>query len=85
MELKKVIISKINDILEGEGHNLLENINDKDILLESGLDSMGFAILVAELEEELGFDPFILEEEPIYPRTFGEFFNLYEKHSSSPK
>ena len=53
---------------------------DDLILLESGLDSMGLAILVSKLEEELEFDPFSESEEIIYPQTFKEFVTFYEKH-----
>src|SRR3990172_5357914 len=31
-------------------------------LLQSGLDSMGFAILITRLDEELGYDPFTMME-----------------------
>ena len=55
-------------------------LNDDLILLESGLDSFGFAILVTELEETLGFDPFTLSEEAYYPQTYGEFVAFYEKY-----
>ena len=50
------------------------------VLLKSGLDSMGFAVLVIELEGTLGYDPFSISEEAFYPRTFGEFVAFYEKH-----
>lgn len=46
-------------------------------LLESGLDSIGFATVVALLEERLGYDPFLLSDEPIYPTTLGEFVAIY--------
>lgn len=62
-----------------EGTSLPE-ISDNLILLESGLDSMGFAVLVVELEEVLGFDPFSLSDEAFYPSTFGEFVSFYEKN-----
>ncbi|MCA8866735.1 MULTISPECIES: acyl carrier protein [unclassified Halomonas] len=55
-------------------------INDDLILLESGLDSLGFAILVVELEDQLGYDPFSIADEAFYPQTFGEFVEFYEKH-----
>ena len=55
-------------------------INDDLILLESGLDSMGFAVLVVELEQILGFDPFSISEEAFYPSTYGEFVSFYEKN-----
>lgn len=48
------------------------------VLLDSGLDSLGFAILVTRLEEELGYDPFSLSVEAYYPRTYQEFLDFYE-------
>ncbi len=50
------------------------------VLLESGLDSLGFAIFVSELEAALGYDPFTLSEDAYYPQTFGEFVAFYEKY-----
>ena len=41
---------------------------------------MGFAVLVVELEEILGFDPFSMSDEVFYPTTYGEFVSFYEKH-----
>ncbi len=54
-------------------------LTDETVLLESGLDSLGFAILVAMLEEELGYDPFVLMDVPVYPRTLGEFVDIYQR------
>lgn len=50
------------------------------VLLDSGLDSLGFAIFVSMLDEELGFDPFTLSEDSYYPQTFAEFVSFYEKY-----
>lgn len=58
----------------------LPSLNDDLVLLESGLDSLGFAVLVVELEEALGFDPFSISEEAFYPSTLGEFVSFYEKN-----
>ncbi len=55
-------------------------LTDSTVLLESGLDSLGFAILVVKLEDVLGYDPFVLMDEPVYPQTFGEFLELYERY-----
>jgi len=50
----------------------------KDLtLLNSGLDSLALATLVIQLEDKLGYDPFIISSEPFYPRTFGEFVDFY--------
>jgi acyl carrier protein len=56
------------------------SLTDELVLLDSGVDSMGFAVLITRLEEELGYDPFSESDEPYYPRTFGEFVSFYEKH-----
>tara|TARA_Y100000590_G_scaffold76500_1_gene84634 strand:+ start:672 stop:932 length:261 start_codon:yes stop_codon:yes gene_type:complete len=58
----------------------LPPLSDDLVLLDSGLDSMGFAVLVVELEEALGFDPFSISQEAFYPSTLGEFVSFYEKH-----
>ena len=50
------------------------------VLLDSGLDSLGFAIFVSSLEDALGYDPFTLSDDAYYPQTFGEFIAFYEKH-----
>lgn len=49
------------------------------VLLESGLDSLCFAIIVATLEDELGYDPFTAAEDVFFPVTFGEFVRFYER------
>lgn len=55
-------------------------LEDGTVLLETGLDSLGFAILVTRLEEELGFDPFSLATDAYYPTTFREFVDFYAAH-----
>ncbi|RXJ84383.1 acyl carrier protein [Arcobacter cloacae] len=75
-----IIKETFMEVLEQTGSKLLvPELKDDVILLESGLDSLGFAILVATLEEKLEFDPFTLMGEPFYPSTFGEFVEIYEK------
>nr|WP_321983111.1 hypothetical protein [uncultured Lichenicoccus sp.] len=49
-------------------------------LLDSGLDSLCFAILVARLDDELGLDPLSIETHA-FPVTIGDFIRLYE-HAS---
>lgn len=80
MPIKNVIEQTYMEVLEQTGAQLLvDSLTDNVVLLESGLDSLGFAILVATLEEKLGYDPFAIMDEPIYPTTFGEFVAIYEK------
>lgn len=62
-----------------------ESLPDDLVLLKSGLDSIGFAVLVTRLESELGFDPFTLMSDPFYPRTFGELVGIYERFKDHAK
>lgn len=47
-------------------------------LLETGLDSLCFAILIARLEGEFGTDPFTSSEEIAFPTTVGDLVALYD-------
>lgn len=78
--MREIIKETYMEVLEQTGSSLLvPELKDDVVLLESGLDSLGFAILVATLEEKLEFDPFTIMDEPLYPSTFGEFVEIYEK------
>ena len=80
MSVKNMIKETYLEVLEQTGSELLvPDLKDDVILLESGLDSLGFAILVALLDEKLGYDPFTMMDKPFYPTTFGEFVEIYEK------
>ena len=80
MSIQKIIKEKYLEVLEQTGSELLvPELKDDVVLLESGLDSLGFARLVATLDEALEFDPFTMMDEPFYPSTFGEFVEIYEK------
>jgi hypothetical protein len=47
-------------------------------LLDSGLDSLCFAIIVSRLETVLGMDPFSENEDAPFPVNLGEFICFYE-------
>jgi acyl carrier protein len=61
-----------------EQNKRLAPLSDDLVLLESGLDSLCFAIIVARLEDKLGFDPFSAAEGVDFPVTVGDFIKLYE-------
>jgi acyl carrier protein len=63
----------------GEQKRKLASLSDGLRLLDSGLDSLSFALIVVRLEEALGFDPFDTDDDLKFPVTFGEFVRLYEK------
>jgi len=77
MSMRSTIISQIQQVAEEQKQNLAP-LTDDLILLQSGLDSLGFAILVARLEDALGFDPFTGSDDAYYPVTFGDFIKFYE-------
>jgi len=56
----------------------LPPLDDDLSLHETGFDSLGFAILVARLEDDLRIDPFTLAEDAALPSTVGEFVRAYE-------
>jgi hypothetical protein len=61
-----------------EHEKKLSLLNDELPLVESGLDSLGFAVLVARLEDQLGANPFTMSEDVGFPVTIGDFIGLYE-------
>jgi hypothetical protein len=82
LEIERVIELAFIEVLASTGTALSTPLTRDTVLLRSGLDSLGFAILVAKLEETLGYDPFVLAEQAIYPRTYGEFLDLYSRFES---
>ena len=79
MEVQSIINKLFSKALAESGAAIPEKFTDNLILLESGLDSLGFAILVARLEIELGYDPFTLMKDPVYPTTYSEFVDIYKR------
>lgn len=83
--LREIIIAAIQETADMRDAVISKSLVDDTILLDSGLDSLGFAILVARLEEELGYDPFVLMDEPVYPQTLGEFLAIYQRFAPAAK
>lgn len=65
-----------------EQNKVLAPLSDELGLLETGLNSLCFAIIVARLEDQLGVDPFSGDDEIDFPVTVGDFVRLYE-HAAS--
>lgn len=79
MNLEQQIKQAMQQVAELSDCTLVEPIEPATLLLECGLDSLGYAMLVAQLEEDLGFDPFTELEIEIYPSTFTEFLAIYQQ------
>ena len=82
MSIRSLIISEIQRLAAEEDKNL-PSLTDDLVLLESGLDSLAIAILVARLEETLNLDPFTDSDEIYYPVTLGDFIKAYEHADKS--
>ena len=79
MSVRTTVASKFEQVAL-EQKRRLARLSDDLKLLESGLDSLSFALIVVRLEEALGFDPFDAADGLSFPVTFGDFVKLYERH-----
>ena len=77
MSIKLTIMDMMKEIAR-EHNKTLAPLRDDLVLLDSGLDSLGFAVLVARLEDRLGIDPFTSAEDAMFPLTLGDFVKVYE-------
>jgi hypothetical protein len=62
-----------------EQFKTLAPLKDDLVLLNCGLDSLCFAIVVARLEDELGVDPFSVADDIPFPVTFLDFVRFYDR------
>jgi acyl carrier protein len=77
MSIRTTIINHF-ELVAKDQKQKLPPLADELVLLESGLDSLFFAVIVARLEDELGFDPFSASEEVEFPVTFSDLVRIYE-------
>jgi acyl carrier protein len=77
MDVRSEITAQFKQVAQEQDRRLAPLTDDLE-LLNSGLDSLCFAIIVARLESLLGLDPFSDSEDARFPVTFGDFINFYE-------
>jgi acyl carrier protein len=77
MSIESTIFSEIEKVA-AQHKKTLAPLNVDTVLLNSGLDSLCFAVLVARLEDQLGIDPFSTSEDVGFPVTLGDFVRTYE-------
>ncbi len=77
MPVRPTIVAAFEQVAK-EQKKKLAPLKDELVLLDSGLDSLCFATIVARLEDELGLDPFGAAEEVELPITFGDFIKCYD-------
>ena len=78
MSVKSTIASQFQQVAKEQDRTLAPLADDLR-LVQSGLDSLSFAIIVARLEDSLGLDPFNAAVAVQFPVTFGDFVRLYEE------
>jgi hypothetical protein len=74
---REIVIENIKKVAN-EQNCSLSSLSDNLLLQESGLDSLCWAIVVARLEERLGFDPFTARDDVLFPVTLGDFIRAYD-------
>jgi acyl carrier protein len=78
MSVRDTIETEFQRVAKEQKRNLVP-LTDSLRLLDSGLDSLSFALIVARLEDVIGFDPFDTADDMRFPVTFGEFVQLYDE------
>jgi acyl carrier protein len=77
MSTRSTVLAQFVQVAK-EQEKKLAPLSDDLPLIETGLDSLCLAIIVARLEDILGIDPFAIEEEMDFPVTVGDFIRLYD-------
>jgi acyl carrier protein len=77
MNVRSEVVTQFKQVAQEQDKRLAPLKDDLE-LLNSGLDSLCFAILVSRLEDALGVDPFTASEDALFPVTFGDFVSFYE-------
>jgi hypothetical protein len=77
MEVRSEIMAQFREVGREQGRRLAP-LTDGLELLNSGLDSLCFAIIVTRLEGSLGVDPFSTSEDARFPVTLGDLISFYE-------
>ena len=77
MSVRSEVIGQFQQVAREQSKSLAP-LADNLVLLDSGLDSLCFAIIVARLEDTLGVDPLSAAGDGLFPVTLGDFIRFYE-------
>lgn len=75
--IKALILQTIEAVATEQG-KILAPLSDQVALMDSGLDSLCVAIVVARLDDRLGVDPFGTSDDVTLPITLSDFIQIYE-------
>jgi acyl carrier protein len=76
VSIRMVVHDRVRSIADQQ-RKLLPPLTDDLRMLESGLDSLCIAILIANLDDELNLNPFDADDAEI-PVTLGDLVRVYE-------
>ena len=82
MSIRSEVISEFKYVANQQSKRLAPLCDDLP-LLDSGLDSLCLAIIVARLEDKLGIDPLSASEDALFPVTLGDFVRFYENAAAT--
>jgi hypothetical protein len=78
MSVRSAVLDQFRQVADEQAKGL-GPLSDELPLLDLGLDSLCFAIIVSRLESVLGVDPFSEEDQDVpFPVNLGQFIRLYE-------
>ncbi len=77
MSVRDVVYEQIRSVAEQQ-KKVLPRLDDELGLMESGLDSLCIAVLIANLDDKLGVDPFGSSDDTEIPVTIGDLIRFYE-------
>jgi acyl carrier protein len=75
--VRTTVISLLTQVASEQGKTLVP-LSDDVALMDTGLDSLCIAIIVARLDDQFGVDPFGEADEVTLPVTVGDFIRIYE-------
>jgi acyl carrier protein len=81
VSIRLVVYDRVKSVAEQQ-RKVLPPLTDDLRMLESGLDSLCVAILIANLDDELNLNPFDADDVEI-PVTLGDLVRVYEDASEN--
>jgi hypothetical protein len=81
VSIRTVVYDRVKSVADQQ-RKVLPPLSDGLRMLESGLDSLCIAILIANLDDELNLSPFDADDVEI-PETLGDLVRVYEDASEN--
>jgi acyl carrier protein len=75
-DVRQIVIGEITEVFKEEGVVFNDTLLSQGVM-EVGVDSLTYAVLVARLESKIGRDPFTENPQRGYPRILSDFVDAY--------